>query len=113
MNNRGFTLIEVLVVIVLVVAISVTVGINTTGMLDKQKEKEITSYKETIENAACTYAELEGVDVDSTVTINALLTKGYLKKDLKNPQTKETVVSEKNKEVSITYSDGEKKCTYN
>ena len=51
MKKNGFTLIEILVVIVLLAAVSVTVGVNMSGMAERQKEKQIKTYKETLEKA--------------------------------------------------------------
>ena len=45
MKKNGFTLIEILVVIVLLAAISVTIGVNMSGMTERQDEKQEKEYK--------------------------------------------------------------------
>lgn len=48
MKKNGFTLIEILVVIVLLAAISVTIGVNMSGMTERQDEKQEKEYKNRI-----------------------------------------------------------------
>lgn len=111
MKKNGFTLIEVLVVIVLVAAISVTIGVNMSGMQERQTEKEIKNYRETIENAGCVYAEMKNVTTDSEVTVGTLINEGLIKKDLKKPNTKDSVEIDNNKIVKIKWENNEKICT--
>lgn len=111
MNKKGFTLIEILVVIVLVSAISVTIGVNMSGMLERQTQKEINEYKETLEKAACVYAEINNITYSSEVTVETLINEGLVKKDLKKPNTKDSVEIDKDKIVEIKWENNEKICT--
>ena len=111
MKKNGFTLIEILVVIVLLAAVSVTVGVNMSGMAERQKEKEIKEYKETLENAACVYAETNNILTDSEVTIKTLIDEGLVNKNLKNPETNEPVSKYENNIVLIKWDIKEKKCS--
>ena len=52
MNKKGFTLIEIIVVIALLAAISVTVGVSMTGLFGKEEDKKYNAYITEIENAA-------------------------------------------------------------
>lgn len=118
MKKNGFTLIEILVVIVLLAAVSVTVGVSMQGSQDRQTEKEIKNYEETIEKAACVYAEKYDIEQNSEVTIETLISEGLLKKNLKNPKTEieledETVDKDGNKKaVSIKWVNNEKICEF-
>ena len=101
MKKNGFTLIEILVVIVLLAAVSVTVGVNMSGMAERQKEKQIKTYKETLEKAACVYAETNNILTDSEVTIKTLIDEGLVNKNLKNPETNDPVSKYENDIVQI------------
>ena len=111
MKKNGFTLIEILVVIVLLAAVSVTVGVNMSGMAERQKEKQIKTYKETLEKAACVYAETNNILTDSEVTIKTLIDEGLVNKNLKNPETNDPVSKYENDIVQIKWNNNEKKCS--
>ena len=111
MKKNGFTLIEILVVIVLLAAASVTIGVNMSGMSERQKEKQIKAYKETLEKAACVYAETNNILTDSEVTIKALIDEGLVNKNLKNPETNDPVSKYENGIVQIKWNNNEKKCS--
>ncbi len=113
MNNKGFTLIELLVTITLIATVSVTIGLSVSGILNRNNEKEWNTYIEKIEKAACTYAEIEGNNELREVEISQLLEKGYLKKNLKNPKTKENVTSYSTDKIIITWENNERICKYN
>ena len=110
MKKNGFTLIEILVVIVLLAAVSVTVGVNMSGMAERQKEKQIKTYKETLEKA-CVYAETNNILTDSEVTIKTLIDEGLVNKNLKNPETNDPVSKYENDIVQIKWNNNEKKCS--
>ena len=110
MKKNGFTLIEILVVIVLLAAVSVAVGVNMSGMNERQKAKQIKEYNETLEKAACVYAETNNILTNSEVTVKKLIDSGFINKNLKNPETNDTVTSDGNKIISITWNNNEKKC---
>lgn len=111
MNKKGFTLIEVLLVIVLVATISVTVGVSMAGMQERQLNKEINNYNETLEEAGCVYAEMKNITSDTEVTVETLINEGLISKNLKIPNTKKTIESDKNKIVVIKWENNEKKCS--
>ena len=111
MNKKGFTLIEVLLVIVLVATISVTVGVSMAGMQERQLNKEINNYNETLEEAGCVYAEMKNITSDTEVTVETLINEGLISKNLKIPNTKKTIESDKNKIVVIKWGNNEKKCS--
>ncbi len=110
MKKNGFTLIEILVVIVLAAAISVTIGVSMQGMQERQTEKEIKEYKETLEKAACVYAEINNITSDTKVTVDTLIKKGLIKKNLNNPETNKTAEDESSKTIVISWTNSEKTC---
>ena len=111
MKKNGFTLIEILVVIALLAAVSVTVGVNMSGMNERQKEKQIKEYEKTLENAACVYAETNNITKNSEVTVSSLINAGLISKTLKNPETNENVSNDGNKVILINWENNEKKCS--
>lgn len=96
--NKGFTLIELLVVIIIVA----TIGASTSVLFskvqeDNNNEKLQIIYKD-IQRAAKLYIDLnEDWKVDFTkneetyVTVSELSSKGFIKSNIKNPITKETI----------------------
>ncbi|MEG1506609.1 MAG: prepilin-type N-terminal cleavage/methylation domain-containing protein [Bacilli bacterium] len=119
-NKNGFTLIELLVTITLLAVVSVVVGVSVTGMLNRQKEKKYEDFKSQISDAACVYVEHEHITkeicdafkVSCKINMAELINKGLIKKDLKNPSTKEDVLNDTKNYVKVSWTDGEKKCIY-
>ncbi len=112
MQKKGFTLVETLVVIALLAAISVTIGLSFSGMIQKQAENDEKKFDETIEDAACLYAEKNKIDFDTSVKIKTLIDQGLLRKDLTSPSSKDKITSIKDYCVTINWKDNERTCTY-
>lgn len=110
-NNKGFTLIELIITIALIAALSVVVGLNVMNTMDTQEKKQITEYKEKLENAACVYIESVGNRSITSVTIQQLIDKGLIGKDLQNPETKKPVTDDSHV-IKITWTNGKKSCKY-
>ena len=114
-NKKGFTLIEFLVTIAIISAISITIGISIVNMINNQKNKEQLQFKETLEKAACTYADVLGIDNTSdisTIPVCNLIKDGYLKKvnvPGKNYSLSETI----DLNVDIEWVDNQRVCTFN
>ena len=120
--KKGFTFIEIIVVIGLLGLMAVLVTTNTVALQGKQNEKEYKNYIETIENAACVYAEKEifetnkdsckaGNTSSCKITIDTLITNGLLDQDLKNIK-KNIKITEEKAHIVLSYNDGVKTCTY-
>ena len=117
-NKKGFTLIELLVTIALISAIGVAIGINILNMINSQKEKDLQQFKETLEKAACTYADVLGITETSGIDIIStcnLVKDGYLKNDITIPNTNYVIGKDRNLDIAISWnsSTGEKTCSYN
>ena len=52
MDNDGFTLVELIVVISLLALMGVMIGTNMVSVRSKQQQKNYDNYKKTIEDAA-------------------------------------------------------------
>ena len=113
MKNKGFTIVELIITIAIIAVVTVSVGVSMNGIFSNNEEKEYDSFVNIIENAACTYAEIKGYTTNTSVTINELINYGLIREDLSNPKTKEPIVNEKGKSVSITFENFIKKCTFN
>ena len=112
MKNKGFTLIETIVVITFLAGLSVTIGLSFSNMMDKQRENEQKDYEKTIEDAACMYAEKNNINGEYGVKIKTLIEEGLLNKNLINPKTKESVINYQENCIAIKYDKNERTCKY-
>ena len=78
MNNKGFTLIELVAVIVILLGIAGISVVSITSSLKRNDDKELKRQEEIIINAAKVYFSLE--EEDSTYVCN-LIEEGYFKED--------------------------------
>lgn len=74
-NNKGFTLIEMLIVIFIIAILMVLIIPNISKNLDTAKDKSSEAYVKTVQSQVTAYELNEG---DSDVTIAKLVAKGYL-----------------------------------
>ena len=118
-NKKGFTLVELIATIVV---LALVVGISSyavIGLIQSSKEKNyellITSIKDAAETyyQECTYSNNTGITCGNTVTLNDLLTYGYLKgndsdhdNSIINPKDNENIGS---CQISISYLSGKVK----
>ncbi len=129
MNKKGFTLIELIVVIALIGIIGVVVTISLTDTFKKTQERDCTEFIESIKEAGCTYASLSNIDTvsgerkpncDRSVTSTCTYTIGQLieqdmidesvNKCSKNNEPLST--SSSNIRVVVKFdADGKKTCT--
>ena len=88
-NNKGFTLIEMLVVIAIIVALSASAGLSADFSLKKAQKNK---YKDTmweVFRAADVYSELSAFSCSNyttgcNITIDNLISKGLLDESIKN-----------------------------
>ena len=136
MNNKGFTLIEIIAVIGLLALVATMVGSSLISMNQKQNQKNYDNYKETIANAGCLYFEgkknkmyssyADAVTdnperkversycIDSRhtcyISVGTLIDNGFIAEDMIDPTTQVRV---KRDEVAVVqYSKGRKTCCY-
>ena len=123
-NNKGFTIIELIATIGIMVLIGVVIMNNMTGILSKQHDEEYARFKRELEDGACVYVEVaftkeerlacKNSSVGCDVGVDALIKKGYIADDLKDPMTEELVVNNKEKyKVNVRWVDYVKTCTVN
>ena len=109
MKNKGFTLIEIIVVIGIMGVIASIITISLTGTLNSTKKDECDNFVKEIEEAACAYASFNNKCED--IPLSLLVEEGLIisetdKCTQKNLDLEATVSVEWN-------SKGDKICTYN
>ena len=111
MNKKGFTLVEVIVSLALLSLIGVAVGISLNKIFKNQEVKNYDEYVEKIKSSAILYAnntvdimnELNSNYSYKILKIGDLVNKGYINKNLKNPETKEKL--NENEKLKIYYNE--------
>ena len=120
MKNKGFTFVELIVIIGLLAILAIIIGANMVGIQGKQKEKNYNAFKDKFASAACMYiekkeqADLKKICKASGCTINgqALVSSGLIAEDLIDPTTNQEVGSATGYNVQVRYTNGEKTCTF-
>jgi len=87
MNNKGFTLVELLAVIVMLVGISLTAVMGISASLERRDEKECNEQIQLAINTAKIYFSLNNV---SSVTIDKLKEEDYFSSDSKVDRLSDT-----------------------
>ena len=100
MNNKGFTLVELLAVIVILLSVSLVSVYGISSSLNKRDIKECNEEIELAKNAAKIYFSLDGLK-ESKVTIEKLKAKNYLKEKTDKLNNTDEISIENG---SITYS---------
>lgn len=118
MNNKGFTLVEVITTLAILSLLTLILVPTVNSMIQKQNENSLKELEESIKTSSLNYAKENKWDLDIdcsenkntvTITLEELLNKNYLtgtiengEEVIKNPQTKENI--DLSKEVTITYN---------
>lgn len=118
MNRKGFTLIELLMVIVIIAILSAIMIPNIITIINKNNDNNIKSLENNIISAAKEYVNDNKYnlsincpnDNQKEITLSELKELGYIKGDIKDPNTKESI--DLNKKVTITFDCNTKKFTY-
>lgn len=121
MNKKGFTLIELIVVISIMVAIGLVIATNMSALFSKSEEETYINFKKKIEDAACIYIERnDKKDLKQSCRVSScniktkdLIESGLLEANLKDPNTGKMVKDSNKYEVVIKWEDYEKKCSLN
>lgn len=97
MNNKGFTLIELIATIALLAVIATISFVAISGVIQSSKTRECETLKGNIESAVRDYASdnrydksfiNKVVDYKTNINVQVLLDENYLKGPIKNPYTK-------------------------
>ena len=97
MNNKGFTLLEMMGVLILLTVILMVVIPNITNTIKKSNLDQLKEYENTFCLGAKTYVREENITVTGnyTVTGSILVSKSYISSSLINPDTKKNVTQER------------------
>ena len=122
MKREGFTLVELIVTISIMALIGLMISTNMLGLLSDEEDKDYAAFVEKIEEAACVYVETVFSDTQRsncrtnscTISIDQLISKGYIADDLKDPSNGEKVVDNKDKyKVKVSWINNVKTCEIN
>ena len=116
MKNKGFTLIEILVVIAIlgVAGTVITISLNTT--LHNANQKRCDEFVRKIEDAACAYTSMSKKTVVcnrnncAPIKLSTLISEGFIEEET-DVCTGNAI--DANQTVTITWPNNEKICTYN
>lgn len=116
MNNRGFTLIEILVVVAILGMLGTVVTISLSNTLKNTKQNECNAFMEEVEDAACVYSGLSEKLIICNrnncppISLDVLVSEGMIKSE-KDACTGENINLKKT--VIVSWDEfGEKHCTY-
>ncbi len=117
-NNKGLSLIEMLIVVAMVAAIAALGGISASKLSEKSKIKKEEAFVQQIKNAASTYANVRNLrntcsyieNCAKSITVLDLINAGLLKSDLIDPFTDEEV--ETNLEIVISWDENTKSVVF-
>ena len=99
MNKKGFTLVEILVTIGLLALLGVGIGVSLNKVLKNQEENSYESFIEKIKSSTLLYSSnsaqiLNELEYDygyKLISMKELIDDGYIKGNLKNPNTNEAI----------------------
>lgn len=122
-KKKGFTLVELIVTIGLMALIGVVIAMNMSGLFSKQNDEEYENFKKRIEDSACIYVETKWSSTkrqncktnnNCEITINELITEGYIEDNLKDPSTGDKIIENAEKyKVKISWINSVKTCKIN
>lgn len=122
MNKKGFTLVELVVVIGLIAILAIVIGTNMVGLQGKQNEKKFDSFKDNLESAACLYmnksdnlalkrsCRANNNSSACIVTIEDLVEMSLIDEDIVDPRTNE--IADRNISVKVRFENNEQICEF-
>ena len=117
MKNKGFTLIEILIVVAILGVAGTVITISLNATLNNANQKRCDEFVKKIEDAACTYTSMSKKSIVcnrnncAPIKLSTLISEGFIEEE-KDVCTGEAINT--NQTVTVTWnSSGEKSCTYN
>lgn len=115
--KKGFTLIEMLLVVAIIGALGVIITINFTHTLKNTNQKKCDEFVKEVEDAACVYSGLSNKEITCTrnncapIKLDVLVREGKIVSEVDACTNKPIDLQ---KTVTVTWNSvGEKTCTYN
>jgi type IV pilus assembly protein PilA len=109
MNQKGFTLVELMGILVILGIIIVVTVPSITKTLKNSETNELEEYQKTVCLAAKSYVQVEKKSVpQSGIKFSTLRNNGYLSSSVKNPNGS----NDDNSTVNVVVKDGELSCTF-
>jgi prepilin-type N-terminal cleavage/methylation domain-containing protein len=116
MNNKGFTLVELIVTLILISLMTTLVLVNMVGLQSKEDDQSYALFKSKIETAGCAYIDEQNNNLirevcvyannGCNVSLQTLINEGLVDGDLKDTNTNLTADEEGNKaHVNIKWID--------
>lgn len=111
MNQKGFTLVELMGILVILGVIIVVTVPSITKTLKNSETNELAEYQKTVCLAAKSYVEVENKGFPQNgITFSKLRSEGYLSSSLKNPET--NALDAGTRTVNIKLENGKEVCTF-
>jgi type IV pilus assembly protein PilA len=110
-RKKGFTLVELIVVLVILAILAAVLVPALTGYIDRAKQKSIVAETRQVVMAAQTLADEQGVDTD-TVDIDSVDTTEVAKLAEVEEDNIDTIDVEAGKVTEVVYIKSGKTCTY-
>jgi type IV pilus assembly protein PilA len=110
-RKKGFTLVELIVVLVILAILAAVLVPALTGYIDRAKEKSIVAETRQVVMAAQTLADEQGVDTD-TVDIDSVDTTEVAKLAEVTEDNISKIGVEAGKVTEVVYKKSGKTCTY-
>ena len=112
LNKNGFTLVEILVTIGLLALIGIGIGVSLNKVLKNQEENSYEAFIEKIKSSTLLYSsnsaqivnDLEFNNGYILISMNDLINGGYIRENVKNPNTNETLKELGENEAGEDYS---------
>lgn len=121
MNDKGFTLVELIVTIGIIAMLGLVIGTNMVGIFSKEEDQAYNNFVKEIEEAGCMFVETgyssskrQTCKTSGTciVTVDEMISRGYIDENLKDPNTGALVTSNKsNYGVRVQWVNNVKTCS--